>query len=72
MAAGECEIGSLGGAVGFVGMARGHVEGLVDFKAPGGTLDGFVRGHFGKVAVGWLGIVNNTVLFYYAKSGQDY
>ena len=51
VAAGEGEVGGLEVAVVFVGVAGGHVEGLVDFEAPGTALDGFVGGHFGEEPV---------------------
>lgn len=38
-------------AVGFVRVAGGHEEGLVDLEAPGAALDGAGGGEFGEVAV---------------------
>ena len=44
----EIQVGGLEIAVFLVGVAWGHVEGLVDFEAPGAALDGFAGGHFGE------------------------
>lgn len=42
MDAGDGEVGDLEGAEIFVGVARGHEEGGIDFEAPGAALDGAV------------------------------
>lgn len=51
IAAREIESGGLLAAVCFVGVAGRHVEGRVDFEAPGAALDGLIGGLFGEVSV---------------------